>query len=162
MQSITVAKGNTIYIAEGNCLVDRKTMTLLRGCDTSVIPSYVLVIGEYAFYECQALTELVIPNSVTRIEDHAFVGCANLTPLILPRYLVYIGESFTYCTSLTTITMYSSVQTFDARAFADCKNLNTVTFFGTMQQWNAIQKKYAWNYGIKNCTVICTDGSFQL
>ena len=162
IQTITVAKTNTVYIGEGNCLIERKTQTLLRGCDTSVIPSYVLIIGEYAFYGCQAFTDLVLSNGITRIEDHAFVGCTNLTTLTLPKYLVYLGEAFSDCSSLTSVTMFSSVKTIEARAFSNCKNLKTINYSGTKKQWDAIKKGHAWSYGIKGCTVVCADASFSL
>ena len=38
-------------------------------------------IGEYAFYECTALTEAVIPYGITSIENSAFYNCSSLSKL---------------------------------------------------------------------------------
>ena len=35
-------------------------------------------IGDYAFYGCENLKEIVIPDSVKRIGDSAFDDCKNL------------------------------------------------------------------------------------
>ena len=40
-----------------------------------VIPNSVESIGNYAFYDCSALTSVTIPNSVTSIGDYAFQDC---------------------------------------------------------------------------------------
>ena len=40
-----------------------------------VIPASVVSIGNYAFSECRGLSEIIIPDSVTTINDWAFGGC---------------------------------------------------------------------------------------
>jgi hypothetical protein len=35
-------------------------------------------IGDFAFFYCDALTEVTIPKSVKTIGDEAFYGCENL------------------------------------------------------------------------------------
>ena len=42
-----------------------------------VIPNIVRSIGNYAFYNCSALTSVIIPDSVTSIGDSAFYGCTS-------------------------------------------------------------------------------------
>lgn len=43
----------------------------------SVIPTDAIGIGEYAFWDCVKLGEIVIPNSVTTVGANAFLGCTN-------------------------------------------------------------------------------------
>lgn len=81
LKSITVSEGNKMYFGEGNCLIERETNTLLLGCQNSVIPNGVKIIGQKAFYACSGLTSIVIPNSVTSIESDAFAECDNLTDI---------------------------------------------------------------------------------
>ena len=51
IEEITVADGNPVYRGAGNCLIDIKKKTVIRGCKNSVIPSdgSVTVIGAKAF-----------------------------------------------------------------------------------------------------------------
>ncbi|MBR2442288.1 MAG: leucine-rich repeat domain-containing protein [Clostridia bacterium] len=44
----------------------------------------VTSIGQFAFSDCTALTEIIIPDSVTSIGQSAFSGCSRLEELTLP------------------------------------------------------------------------------
>lgn len=79
LEYITVAEGNSVYLGEGNCLIERETMTLLIGSSNSVIPEGTLAIAESAFNNNKKITSIVIPKSVITIGKAAFGGCENLT-----------------------------------------------------------------------------------
>ena len=66
-----------------------------------VIPDGTEKIGDYAFYDCDALTSVTIPDSVTSIGDYAFSNCSSLTSVTIPDSVTSIGSSaFSGCTSL--------------------------------------------------------------
>ena len=72
-------------------------------------------IGDWAFNDCQSLTNVTIPDSVTSIGEGAFYDCTSLTSAMIPSSVTNIGqEAFAGCT-LTAITVdatnsfYSSV-----------------------------------------------------
>lgn len=56
------------------------------------IPEGIEVIGEYAFGDCNELTEVILPNSLKSIEDYAFDGCP-IENIGLPERLEVIGYS---------------------------------------------------------------------
>lgn len=64
-------------------------------------------LGDYAFYRCSRLTNLILPSSVTEIGDNAF-RVSGLTSLTIPSSVTSIGESaFSCCYGLTSIYVYT-------------------------------------------------------
>ncbi|MBE6629820.1 MAG: hypothetical protein E7624_03100 [Ruminococcaceae bacterium] len=84
LERITVADGNAKYHAEGNCLIETQSRTLIAGCKTSVIPAdgSVTSIADSAFYECVALREITIPACVNWIGEYAFANCTSLASAV--------------------------------------------------------------------------------
>ena len=93
-----------------------------------VLESGVMSIGEYAFYECSNLTEVMIPETLTVINDNAFDSCSSLAGLVLPNGVSRIGVwAFWHCSSLTSITIPESVTGIGGGAFLDCTSLTSIT-----------------------------------
>ena len=68
----------------------------------------VTSIGDYAFYQCSALTQVAIPKSVTSIGNGAFYQCSALTQVTIPDGVTNIGSAaFYYCSALTAINVES-------------------------------------------------------
>ena len=134
------------------------------GLQSITIPDSVTFIGDYAFYYCSGLTgiwvsennsayssdnmgvlfnkeqtELIqapdglkgayaIPNSVTTIGSSAFSYCDSLTSVTIGDSVTTIGKyAFRECTSLTSVTIGDSVTTIGYAAFTHCTSLTSVT-----------------------------------
>ncbi len=87
LTSITVARRNSKYHSDGNCLIETASKKLISGCSTSVIPTdgSVTSIADYAFAWCNGLTSITIPSSVTDIGQDAFCGCSSLTSITFEK-----------------------------------------------------------------------------
>ena len=130
LEKIAVESGNSCYDSRDNCnsIIDTETNTLIVGCKNSVIPNSVRSIGDYAFYGCSGMTELILPNSVRSIGDYAFYGCSGMTELILPNSVTSIGDCAFYgCSGLTELTLPSSVTSIGESAFSGCSGLTELT-----------------------------------
>lgn len=85
-------------------------------------------IGNYAFCDCDRLTNIVIPNSVTNIGNRAFYGCSKLTNAIIPDSVTSIGEySFYGCISQTSVIIPDSVTNIKDHAFEANRSLTSIT-----------------------------------
>lgn len=77
LESIEVDEENSVFFSENNCVIERKTNVLVKGCNKSIIPSYVESIAPYAFFY-NSIKKINIPESVSSIGEHAFGYCNDL------------------------------------------------------------------------------------
>ena len=78
LESITVDEDNQYFSGEGNCLIEKSTNTIIRGCGGSVIPEGVTSIKDYAFAGCFRVTSINVPKSLTNVGNGAFSECYYL------------------------------------------------------------------------------------
>jgi hypothetical protein len=82
--SIIVDSDNRIYDSRENCnaIIETATNTLVVGCQNTIIPNSVTIIGERAF-RGSTFTSITIPSSVTSIEYLAFFECDSLDAIYM-------------------------------------------------------------------------------
>ncbi len=129
LSNITVADGNPIYHDDGNCIIETDTQILIVGCKDSTIPTdgSVKKIGDYAFWACASLENIVIPNNVTEIGFMAFNECSGLKNINIPESVTSIeAHAFSNCTALININVPYSVKRIGMYAFGGCTSLESV------------------------------------
>ena len=146
LTSIIVEDGNTQYDSRDNCnaIIETATNTLIAGCQNTIIPNSVPIIGWAAF--CGSpITSFSIPNSVKSIEPYAFYFCESLTSITIPNSVTNIGDgAFDACSSLTSITIPNSVTSIGSRVFDRCPSLASIkveegnTIYDSRDNCNAI------------------------
>lgn len=128
LKKITVAEGNPYYYVAGNCLIDRRTDTVILGIGTSVIPNdgSIKHIGDRAFAHL-AIESITIPEGVISIGSNVFMECTLLKEVILPESLESIGVGvFRACFSLKKIKIGENVKHIGIEAFARCEALEEI------------------------------------
>ena len=84
-------------------------------------------LGDFAFYECSKLKNIIIPSNVTSIGESAFQGCSGLTNLNIPSRVTAISVgAFQGCSGLTNLNIPSSVTTIGSGAFDGCSGLTSL------------------------------------
>ena len=89
-----------------------------------VLPGDVQVIGEYAFFNCTALTTVNLPQ-VTRIDQYAFQVCTSLAELTLDNVEAIDLAAFYGCTSLETLKLPACTR-FGNYIVTGCKALTRI------------------------------------
>ena len=118
---IEIDENNEVYSSEGNCIIHKPTKTLVHASDSSVIPSYITKIGQFAVTGL-TLETFKVPENVVEIGENAFENCNNMKDIYLPEGLKKIGygafsgigESF------TSLTVPDSLEEVDEFGFAMC------------------------------------------
>jgi hypothetical protein len=98
--------------------------TVVIPATTNGLP--VTSIGDYAFYGCSRLTNVMIGNNVTSIGDWTFYGC-NLSSIIIGNSVTSIGETAFSWSPISNLTIPNSVTSIEFLAFGNCYNLTNVT-----------------------------------
>jgi hypothetical protein len=123
--------GNTCYVSGlGNL---KGTQILIPAV---VDGRAVYGIGNNAFRNCTAFTEMTVSEGVSSIGVFAFWDCTSITSLTLPESITWIGDC----------------------AFWGCTSLTDITYMGTQAQWEAIKKGVDWDEEMHNYTIHCADG----
>ena len=118
LNKISVDEGNPSFDSRENCnaLINTETGTLIKGCDTTVIPEGVKKIGDLAFSDCLGIKEISFPDSLTSIGTSAFRGCSSLEGLSIGAGVSEIGDNaFFKCTGLTSIEVSEDNPVYDSR-----------------------------------------------
>ena len=171
---ISVNEGNPAYASEEGVLFTRDKRVIVhcprREQGMYAIPDGVKSIGNYAFYRCPGLTnvlipdsvteigegafwetflqsrpevEVAIPDSVTTIGEHAFYRCYGLRTVLIPESVTNIGETaFMSCGNVTNVTILGDY----VCPFFGCTNIETVTLGGKMTKIG--------DYMFSGCTVL--------
>jgi hypothetical protein len=122
LTSINVATANPNYASLGGVLFDKALTTLVQFpgglAGSYAIPDGVVTIGDYAFYYCTGLTEVVIPDSVTSIGRGAFVECTNMTNVVIGSGVTSIGSyAFSQCIGLQEVYFQGNAPTVGSNVF---------------------------------------------
>jgi hypothetical protein len=147
---IEVDEKNQNYSSSEGVLFNKSKSNLIH-CPVSkvgnyAVPSSVVVIENYAFYECNFLTSVYLPPSVYSIGDANFNSCQRIKYINIPSSVTIIGDySFSFCRELESVVSFLPVPLyFDNSAIHFDVESTTILYvpFGTKalyqnaSQWN--------------------------
>ena len=130
LTTLKVDNSNQYYDSRDNCnaIIETSSNKIIAGCNNTVIPANIAIIGEAAFEGYSEITSITIPTTVTSIEGFAFHRCTALTSIIIPNSVTSImSAAFSECRGLTSITIQDGVKNIeDIYVFGGCENLKAL------------------------------------
>ena len=117
IEKIEVEEGNENYYCpnDSNVIIDSNNILVL-GCNNTIIPENVKVIGMSSFAYCSKIKKLSIPKNIEVIERYAFENCYNLKELYIPKELNVISSfAFSGCSRLSKIVVDKENPRYDSR-----------------------------------------------
>ena len=109
-------------------------------------------IGEYAFEDCQSLTEIPLPSGLETIHDGAFANCFNLKHLEIPEQ-VTIGTYclFINCLDLESVNLPANTERIETSCFANCGSLKSIVIPSSVTHIG--ERAFSWCYSLETLTV---------
>lgn len=113
IKSFEVDSGSAYYSSENGILYNKDKTVLIR-CPTEYeggvqVNSSVKEIGDYAFYKCNKITNVVLSRNVETINNNSFTY-SSITSIDLGEILSYFDfHCFDHCMNMDSITIPSSV-----------------------------------------------------
>jgi hypothetical protein len=124
LTTIVIDENNPRYTVVDNCIMEKKTNTLVLSNSNAVIPEGTVIIGEGAFAGNTNITSIVIPETVTTIGARAFADCVALESLTLSKGVVTIEkEAFANCIKLESFIIPRTITTIGDFAFEGCEKI---------------------------------------
>jgi hypothetical protein len=91
-------------------------------------------IGQACFYDCQALVNMVLPTGLKTIGSEAFYRCKSLGGITIPAGVTELGSSvFAYCDSLVYAQILAPIKTLPYWTFYGCDLLDELYLPGSVE-----------------------------
>ena len=107
----------------GNCLIQARTT--LSG--EYSVKQDAKTIADWAFHNCESLTDITIPDSVINIGDEIFYNCNGMKSVTIGDGVTSIDNGmFLMCSSLESVTVGRGVANIEENAFRSCSSLASI------------------------------------
>ena len=120
--------GDFVFEEYGNTII-RPWDAVKDSIKKVVVEEGVPAVSDYAFFNCEALTEVEVAGSVRSIGENAFSVCGKLTRAVIrPGSGCSLGDhAFSSCSALTDLSLGEGVSFLGLYAFSGCSSLTDVS-----------------------------------
>lgn len=157
---VNVERGNKVYASNDGVITDKAGSTLIF-CPTArsgsyTVPQGIETVGDYAFYGCNRLSEIIVPGYVESVGNYAFAECTRVVRVEFAGGAVVgmsteVGEgAFSGLKAIKEVKFAegSMVSSLGAYAFAGAEGLREITIPTSME--------YIGDYAFENASSLAT------
>ena len=133
-KSYNVSDNNSNYSSDDGVLYNKNKTALIAYPNAKVIPDKFIIpegvkkIGTSAF-EGSEIKSITLPETLEEIGNYAFEDCNNLTELNLSQKVKKLGEgAFSFCGKLKTVKCGAGLREIGKDCFDECENISKVEF----------------------------------
>ena len=130
MKEVTIGNGVTTVVASafsactGLEKVCINNLAVWCGIDFGSADANPLYYAKNLYLNGELLTSLTLPAEVAEVKDYAFYNCNSVTNIDIINNIKSIGNSAFYgCNDLETLYISNTIESIDDYAFAECNNL---------------------------------------
>ena len=98
------------------------------------LPSHIMTLGNFSFASCNGITTLTIPETLKTVGSHSFANCKMLTGSIDFKGQAFGEYMFAGCDGIESLTIQDSITEIPNGAFYNCNKLADVTFQGSFRK----------------------------
>lgn len=152
----------TLQPVRDGLLLSRDGKTLVwcvrTAAGTVCIPEGVEEIGEYAFWGCTDITEVVLPKSLVRIAKRGLARCGQIMDAEIPAGVQAIGEqAFFECAALQSVVLPKGLKTIGKQAFEGTALTELTIPYGVAE----VGEKIVQGCPIQRVTILGSTAAFQ-
>lgn len=118
--------------------------TLQEWCESELFQNGILENANEFVIDGKEVVDLVIPQEIKDVGRFSFTAYKGLRFLRLQGVRFLRFGTFWDCTGLTHVTIGKELKRIAEDAFAGCTALREVLFEGTREEWDKVEKQYAY------------------
>ena len=143
LEGVEVDASNPNYASQDGVLFSGNMETLIyypNGLTDAAyeVPAEVVLIENYAFFNCSFLTDITLNEGIETIGTMAFAYCSSLQQLRIPSSAVVIYDHAFYGCGASVLYIPENVEEIGEYAFDGCENLEDIYYGGSKEEWNEI------------------------
>lgn len=97
--------------------------------------SHIETVGDYAFWNCYALREIIIPRGVTTLGSNMLYYCHPLKFVAIPDTVTdLVGQTFQFCCDMEYVSLPRSLTILPTYTYLDCYSLKRVAIPDTVTE----------------------------
>ncbi len=134
LKSYNVSEANPNYSSDDGVLYNKNKTTIIAYPNAKAIPDNYKIpdgvkkIGTSVF-EDRKIKSVTFPETLEEIGNYAFEDCNNLTELNLSQKVKKLGEgAFSFCGKLKTVKCGAGLREIGKDCFDECENISKVEF----------------------------------